>query len=681
MGFLAPWFLAGALAVGLPIYVHLLRRHKTVPLPFSSLMFFERGTQSSTKHRRLRYLLLFALRTALILLLVLAFASPFVRRPAAKSSDRLLLIVLDRSFSMRSGNRLDLARQQALTLLASRRSGQRAQVMALDEHLEGLTQPIEDNHALEASIRSLTTGDARANFGELGRGIRAMAATLPSGIELHLFSDMQRSAVPGNFADMVMPAGVRLHLHPVATQTEPNWTVSSVDAPTQIADPKLARVRAVISGFNTPAATRQVSLVIDNKIVATRSVELPASTGTGPASAPASTSVEFIGLDVPYGLSRGAIRLDGKDILSADDERRFAVRRSDPEHVLLVHNPADARTQTYLGAALAAASHGAYLLQPMTPEAVSESDPSHFAFVVLADVPSLPAFFENGLKRYVQGGGNVLIMVGSSAGRRGKLPVLGSNLGEPHLYARTGDSLAVASLDTTFPALLENRGWTDARFDFAAAVDPAGARVVARLADNTPLLLDFPLGEGHVLVLASGLDNLTNDLPLTAAFVPFIDQATRYLSGTERLSGGRLVDDFIPLRTAPATGAATSANSVDVVAPDGSRPISLAEAAHAQTLKLALAGFYQVRFANGRDGLIGVNPDPRESNLDVLPPDLLQLWSGSSTDSTASVSQSSTDASLVRVNLWWYAMILVLAVALAESVVAGNYLGTPREEA
>ena len=56
MGLLAPWFLAGIAALGVPFYVHLLRRHTTTPRPFSSLMFFERRTQSSIKHRRLRYL-------------------------------------------------------------------------------------------------------------------------------------------------------------------------------------------------------------------------------------------------------------------------------------------------------------------------------------------------------------------------------------------------------------------------------------------------------------------------------------------------------------------------------------------------------------------------------------------------------------------------------------------------
>ena len=105
MGFLAPWFLAGMLALGVPVFVHLLRRHKATPRPVASLMFFERGAQSSTRHHRLRYLLLFALRCALVLLVVVAFANPFLRRATADARSRFLLIVLDNSFSMRAGSR------------------------------------------------------------------------------------------------------------------------------------------------------------------------------------------------------------------------------------------------------------------------------------------------------------------------------------------------------------------------------------------------------------------------------------------------------------------------------------------------------------------------------------------------------------------------------------------------
>src|SRR5947208_8904317 len=99
MWFLTQWFLAGGLAVGLHAWLHLLRKHKTTPLPFGSLMFFEKRTQSSIKHRRLRYLLLFALRTALIQLLVLAFAHPYVSQkilPQSRSGE-ITVVAIDNS--------------------------------------------------------------------------------------------------------------------------------------------------------------------------------------------------------------------------------------------------------------------------------------------------------------------------------------------------------------------------------------------------------------------------------------------------------------------------------------------------------------------------------------------------------------------------------------------------------
>ena len=125
MGFLAPWFLAGALALGVPVFVHLLRRQTTTPRPVSSLMFFERGTQSSTRHRRLKYLLLFALRSTLVLLIVLAFANPFIRRASANANGQTLLIVLDNSFSMRQDDRFADVKRMSDAQLQTRVSSAR----------------------------------------------------------------------------------------------------------------------------------------------------------------------------------------------------------------------------------------------------------------------------------------------------------------------------------------------------------------------------------------------------------------------------------------------------------------------------------------------------------------------------------------------------------------------------
>ena len=108
MSLLSPWFLLGGLAIGLPLWLHLLDRENPVRQMFSSLMFFERRRQSSVKERQFRYLLLLAMRLALCLLLALAFAKPVWELAAGAAIGdvpRLPLIVLDTSLSMTYGDR------------------------------------------------------------------------------------------------------------------------------------------------------------------------------------------------------------------------------------------------------------------------------------------------------------------------------------------------------------------------------------------------------------------------------------------------------------------------------------------------------------------------------------------------------------------------------------------------
>src|SRR5580692_10517875 len=286
MGLLAPWFLAGIAALGIPFYVHLLRRHTTTPRPFSSLMFFERRTQSSIKHRRLRYLVLLSLRAL------------------------LFVLVIDDSFSMRAGTRLADAKRAALDVLSSRRPTDKAQVMALGSQVQVLTQASIDSAELRAAVDNVQPGDSRASYGELVRAVRSLSETVPTPIELHFFSDMQKSAMPGAFSELALPANVSLVLHPVVMDPVPNWTVESVNAPGQVFDTKKAHVQAVIAGFGTPAATRTVSLVVNGKTAATKTVEVPAN---GRATA------EFQSLDVPYGFTRCEVRIDSADTFPADD--------------------------------------------------------------------------------------------------------------------------------------------------------------------------------------------------------------------------------------------------------------------------------------------------------------------------------------------------------------------------
>jgi hypothetical protein len=611
VGLFAPWFLAGLAGLALPLYLHLLKRQKNPPKPVPSLMLYESRIISSTRHRRFHYLLLLSLRLLLLLLLILAFANPFINRdPAALASNRLVLLVVDNSFSMRAGTRLADAKTAALGVLSGKGAA-RAQVAVFGSTLRLMTQPSEDQSALRAAVQAIPPGDGHGTFAELARAVRALAESARTPIELHVFSDMQRGDLATTFSDMALPASVTLVKHAVAAKPEPNWTVESVDAPGQVwgKDAKPVHVQAVIAGYGTAAAQRTASLVVNGKTTATKTVAVPAN---------GRATVDFPALEVPYGFSRCEVKIDSGDGFAADDLRRFAVERSDPQKVLLIHNYGDSRSPFYFGAALAAAAQSAFTLESINVNEAADRQPSNYAFIVLSDVNTVPSLLENSLTQYVRSGGSLLIAAGTSAGARSQIPIFGAHIIQTRDYSRIPDHyMGVGSNDASYPAVAKASGLSSVKFFYALDVDPGDARVVVRLGDQTPLLLEKQIGEGRVLLFTSGLDNLTNDFPLDSAFVPFTEQTARYLAGSARHAGARLVDSYLALRTAkePAQG-------IEVTDPEGKRPLTLSEAASAQSFQLAEAGYYQVRLANGRQDEVGVNPDPKESNLDVIPDDV-----------------------------------------------------------
>jgi hypothetical protein len=326
---------------------------------------------------------------------------------------------------------------------------------------------------------------------------------------------------------------------------------------------------------------------------------------------------------------------------------------------------------------LASAAESYFTLDPVTVERLPGIDFSKYAFVVLSDVISLPSQSEDGLVTYVRGGGSILVAAGASTARRARIPVFGGNILANHDYSRDGERfLTVGDADSSHPLMQSSGNWAGIKFYYAVGVDPVNSRVVARLTDQTPLLLDKAIGEGHAILFASGLDNLTNDLPVQPAFVPFVKQTARYLSGTEDRAGFRLVDSFLELRKAKER-----AVSVEVIDPAGRRPLSLAEATSAESYQLTTAGFYEVRLANGREELVGVNADRRESNLALIDDDVLSLWRGKSGPDSRQASVAGAQHEPAKpYSLWWYAMLLVLMAAVGESFVAARYFTSRTEE-
>ncbi len=676
MGLFSPWFLAGALAVGLPVWLHLLKRSKHDPKPFPSLMFWEHRETSSVQHRRLDFILLFLLRALMLLLLALLFANPFIRRDtaAARNDQRLTVVAVDRSFSMRTNEgtatRLDQAKDEALSVLGSLPANAKAQVVALGGTLQAMTQQINDQGELRAAVQAIDPSDSRASYGELARYLRTLRESADVPIDVHFISDLQKSGLPPGFMDLRLDADTSLKLHPIG-KVQPNWTVENVIAPQRIYDTKTVRIAATVSGFNAPAATRTVNLLLNGKQVASKSVEVPEN-GRG--------SVEFVGLEATQGFNKCEIRIDSADNLPADDYYPFAVERTNPRKVLYIDDGRRPDAQRFFRAALEAAQESEFELDSMPPAVAANADLSRYAMVVLSDLGQMPQTLESALTKYVQGGHGVFEILGTGSVAMHQAPLLGETIEGSNLATRAGARFFTAGeVDATHPALQSVERFEGVNFYITTTVTSAQSDVLARLGDGSPLVLERKLGEGSVLAFASGFDGITNDLPRKPIFVGFVHEAVRYLAGGGVDQPVNLpVDSYVELRTGDQEGVTS-----EVLGPDGQRMLSIEEAATAPNFALSSEGFFDVKDAAGRHSLVAAHADRKESDLTIMPQETEDLWAGTgvtgeqaSEAATGAAVPGGIDNSTTPWSLSPILLVLLLLIALAESVVANRYLRT-----
>ncbi len=669
VGFFTPWFLAGIAAVGLPLYVHLLRQYRQKPVPFSSLMFFERRTQSSIKHRRLKYLLLFAMRCLFVALLALAFARPYIHSAAVAHANggRTMIFAIDNSLSMRQGDRFADAKKAALDQINAMHEIDRGQVLTFGGPARLLTDMTQDKQALRAAVTALDPGDDANSYAELSRALRSAAESFKTSIDAHVFTDIQMSAMPPGFADLTLDNGTKLEIHAVASAPLPNWTVENVEAPRRVFDTKKVRTLATIAGFNTPDAVRKVTLLAEGKPLATKELKVPAN---------GRATVEFLALDAPYGLTRCEIRIDGADVFPQDDHWLFSVERADPKPALIVHADGENMSGLYVKTALESSTESAFKLESLPASQSANAEVSKYAFVVLSDPGPLPQKLIEALDKYVQNGGSVLMSLGKNTSRGRHLPVADLQVLDIHTVAPDHEPiLTVASFDTSYPAFARAQDWGGVDFFQAVKLQLPQAspdvRVAAKLSDGSPLLIDRKIGEGHAVVFTSTLDNIANNLPTRAVWLPFLDQMTHEMGGIGTSPGNYRVGSFVDLRTAKEKNV-----PVEITGPGNKRLLSLAESSKATTFQFPSEGFFDIRRANGREELASVNPDRRESDFSIIPAETLELWKNTGITPASGPSGTSTGTTTQDDNaeLWWYVLAALAILAVAESLLGNRHM-------
>ncbi|MEE8543187.1 MAG: VWA domain-containing protein, partial [Gammaproteobacteria bacterium] len=274
MTLLAPVFLVGLLALGLPLWLHRLSSENPNRQPFSSVMFLEPGEPRRVLAKKLQYLLLLALRIGILLLLALAFARPALQgsiQTLLGESARLQVIVVDISASMGYGQRWARARDIAADLIDDMGSTDLGQLVAAGRLTRVLTEPSLDRAKLRQGLNALEPGLFRIDYGQIISAVDGILRGVEIPVVLHLVTDLQQTSSPTRFADLAPQARLELQVHDVSVAGDANWGIDGLGWTAAAAE-----VAVGIRGYGTEAAETTVVLELNGNEVARRRVTVPA---------------------------------------------------------------------------------------------------------------------------------------------------------------------------------------------------------------------------------------------------------------------------------------------------------------------------------------------------------------------------------------------------------------------
>ena len=607
MSFLYPIFLAGALAIAIPIALHLLRRDVAPEVPFTAVRLLRRSPLEQTRRKRLRDLLLLLARVAALLLLAAAFARPYFTSAAGAPS--LHVVALDRSFSMGAPGRFQQAQALAREAVAAAGSAQPVAVIAFDDRATVMAPPGGPGEA-RAAIDAVRVGYGATRFGPLFARVQELAGNHPA--RLVIVSDLQRAG----WSDQAPPsvrAGIDVDVRQVPAVAS-NLAVGGV----RRSDDGV--VVTIVNG-GSGAAEGTARLSIDRQEVA-----------SSPFTAPAGSSVE---VPVRY-------RAAGRGVLTAtvDDPAGF---QADNARVLLLDPSSRARVSIVAGADRESGLYVARALQSVDGDdgfdveeqpatllaGGSNQQQPRDAVVILLSTRGLDRKSRESLAAFVRNGGGLLIAASDDVEPAVLATIMGWAGFSAAVEARPAGALAPTDarhpIFRPFGALAVNLG--EGRFDRTWTVRADGWEVLARFTNGSPALMERREGRGRVVLFTSDLSRRWNDFPLNPAFVPFTIETVRHAAGSSDRRRDYVVAE----------------------APDGAAPEP---------------GAYDVA---GRR--ITVNVDPRESAVAAMSAaefeKLLQPADAAAAEPLALRAQQVEG----RQSLWRYGLLLMMLALVAESVV------------
>jgi hypothetical protein len=640
MGFLAPSLLPLAALAAIPVVIHILSRLRLKRADFPSLLLLTTAKRERFSWLRLKELLLLIFRTLALLGLLLALARPFVRHRLpglGRAND--LIVVIDDSYSMSKPSQWQQAVAVTRELLNSLGPGRRAALLVASQAGLPNSSLLSPPSSLLPLLDSLKPSYSAATLEPALKHAVEMAK--PAHAEVAVVTDLQARAVPSNWQ---RPPDMPVLLISIAPPDGDNAGVTRLYTEDRFpVAGRATRIKADFTNYGPQPVTRTAVLTLDDRREEQAVAIKPHSSAT--------VTFETALADSGYHVAKFELRTDS---LEADNTRWLAVYQPRRLSVLVVESPA--APARYLADALGSDSSSVLSLTKIPATEFGRYDPRRFATVVVTDAAALSRPDWTRLGFFLQSGGSALIMFGNppsdSSLLAGRIRFLG--------LSRPAGFVSVASVDTTHPVLeiLSASDLSAARFFAHARLAPGAVRVLARLSDGEPLMLDSE--DGRFITWAFTAIPEFTDLVFKAAFVPLLHRTLLYLASGE-LHSDHLVGDTI---RAPVEGS----GPVTVLTPDG-RVVETPEpgAGRPQVVlaRIGRPGIYRVADRPYAVNVLAAEGDLTQASADALKKLGYQVLSASANQQSPIVNRQSSDLSPLLLWLAAFAFaaeLLLLAV-------------------
>ena len=695
MNFLAPLFLAGLAALAVPIFVHLINRERKEITEFPSLMFLQRIPYRSVRRQKIRDWLLFAMRCLALILLVAAFARPFLTRRFAQGggaldSAREVVVLLDRSYSMGYGDRWSRAQEAARSAIAGIGANDRLTLVAFAETPTALNQASADQGRLRAALDAVKPGSRTTKYAPaLKLATKILEESELARREVVLITDFQKVGWDGH-EEVVLPPGTRLTNVDLSDAAASNVAVTTVELHRAV-EAGRERVTAKARLTNTgarPANNVAVTLGLNDREIERKSLSLaPNSAGT----------ITFTSVALPEGYTRGVVSA-GTDAMPQDNTFNFVLAPEQALSVLIVEPSEPRGSQSlYLSRALSIGDRPLIRTAVKRSSALTFADLSGRSLVVLNDVPYPAGDIGRRIRTFVEQGGGLLIVLGQNSTPSSFTGVAADLLPGPvgTVVDRGSDRPAsLASLEYAHPIFELFSGprsgdFSAARFQRYRPLQlTSAAGVLARYDDGAPAVVERPLGAGKVVVVTSTADLFWNDLAVQPVFLPFVHQIARYTASYSDVRPWFTAGQVMEVgRTAGRPGlngdgptsAPAQVDRVEYVAesPSG-QTIRPTAADDGYLVELEEQGFYTLRrvgAARGTARTVAVNLDLSESDLSrVDPQELVAAVTPKNMDARAAGvgAPPTPEEQERRQTLWRYLLVGALLLLGAETILSNR---------